>query len=163
MLSWICKLLFMKIILHLIFLIISFSSYCQLSNYSEFKGALSNDSLQRISELAYGQWVVRDKGKVYHILFKSSVIGCKRTIDKCKELCRILSFDFEEPTQEDSYLSSTVSSIYDYEHLYYSIYAGNSIVTKRWKRFNGTIGKNVAMSMVLDEKLYAIIVQTLDD
>lgn len=138
----------MKKISVLILLFLFCSSYAQ-----EF-GATKINVEKKSSDYNEGDheiWI--DFSNSYIMTFKQNPVGIKKAFTILKRILSENDLNFETPSVDDVYLSSLVSSIYDYEILDLTIRQGSSEVKKIWE----LNGKLIAISLI--EKSYFITIK----
>lgn len=117
-----------KIILLLLFVpLIGFSQ--EFGNYKIEKALLYNNNTVFVSN----QWYKDEEGKFCIKKYNKTPIGIKNAMSDVKTILYSNKVDFNSPFIDDTYLSSIVKNIEDYEILNIEIKSENSEVNKQWR------------------------------
>lgn len=137
-----------KIILLFVFLISGFV-YSQNFGVTSIKVEKTESNVDVDKDLEV--WV--DLGNAYIMSFPKNAIGIKKLISLTKSILRENNLNFEKPSVDDSYISSVVDGIYDYEMLHISIKNGSSEIKKIWLLEKQLFG------ITLNDKSYFVLIK----
>jgi hypothetical protein len=144
----------MKLLITISILLLSLSSKSQFIEY-DYQSAVSVPQNTTNFKFAYEKWykeinyINKKKYITYTKMFDDTPIGIKNALKLVRQICQKNNLNFEDPIIDDSYLSSLVNGLDDYEKLDLTISYGYSEISKKWYKMQENNVKSILLLSLL--------------